>query len=72
MNFHKFTNDYSEGAHPRILEAMINANLTQNPGYGLDSHCEKARELIIKRVQRPRRRPLRSGCPLSGRRNSDK
>ena len=53
MNFHKFTNDYSEGAHPRILEAMINANLTQNPGYGLDSHCEKARELIIKECSGP-------------------
>lgn len=48
MNFHKFTNDYSEGAHPRILEAMIRANLSQNPGYSLDSHCENARELILK------------------------
>ena len=48
MNFHKFTNDYSEGAHPRILEALISANLSQNSGYGLDSHCEKARELILK------------------------
>ncbi len=48
MDFHKFTNDYSEGAHPRILEALINANLSQNSGYGLDSHCEKARELILK------------------------
>ena len=35
---YSFTNDYSEGAHPRILEAMMNANLTQNVGYGLDAH----------------------------------
>ncbi len=26
---YSFNNDYSEGAHPKILEAMINANLIQ-------------------------------------------
>ena len=31
---YSFANDYSEGAHPRILEAMMNTNLEQNPGYG--------------------------------------
>ncbi len=47
---YSFKNDYSEGAHPRILEALINANLTQNDGYGLDGHSENARELIRKAV----------------------
>lgn len=49
---YSFNNDYSEGAHPKILEAMINANLTQNAGYGLDSHCIKAAELIKKEIRR--------------------
>lgn len=47
-----FTNDYSEGAHPRILEALIQANLEQNTGYGLDGHCLHAAELIKKECNR--------------------
>ena len=42
---YSFNNDYSEGAHPKILEAMMNCNLVQNGGYGLDTHCENARRL---------------------------
>lgn len=49
---YRFSNDYSEGAHPRILEAMMNCNLEQNIGYGMDSHCEHARELIKKECGR--------------------
>lgn len=49
---YSFNNDYSEGAHPRILEAMLNANLTQNSGYGLDTHCANARTLIRREIGR--------------------
>lgn len=49
---YSFNNDYSEGAHPKILEAMIQANLIQNGGYGLDDHCAHARELIQKEISR--------------------
>lgn len=49
---YSFNNDYSEGAHPKILEAMINANLTQNTGYGLDVHCLRAAELIRQEIRR--------------------
>lgn len=49
---YSFNNDYSEGAHPRILEAMMNANLIQNPGYGLDSHCAHAAALIKQETKR--------------------
>lgn len=49
---YSFTNDYSEGAHPRILEALMNANLEQNDGYGMDSHCEHAIQLIKKECGR--------------------
>ncbi len=50
---YSFTNDYSEGAHPRILQAMMEANLTQNKGYGLDSHSDHARELIRQEIRHP-------------------
>ena len=49
---YSFANDYSEGAHPRILEAMMNTNLEQNPGYGKDGHCERAARLICKECGR--------------------
>lgn len=49
---YSFNNDYSEGAHPRILQAMMEANLIQNPGYSLDSHTEHAKELIKKEIKR--------------------
>lgn len=49
---YSFNNDYSEGAHPKILEAMMNCNLAQNGGYGLDTHCENARRLIKEEIGR--------------------
>lgn len=47
-----FMNDYSEGAHPRILEALVNTNSEQHVGYGMDERCEKASDLIKKRIGR--------------------
>ena len=41
-----FNNDYSEGCHPKILEAMARTNFEQTPGYGMDSHCARAAEKI--------------------------
>lgn len=41
-----FENDYSEGAHPRILERLIETNMEQLPGYGTDVYCERAKEKI--------------------------
>ena len=35
-----FENDYSTGAHPRILEALAATNLEPAPGYGSDRFCE--------------------------------
>lgn len=49
----KFTSDYMEGAHPRILEALAIANMEKNEGYGRDGHCERARELIRSACQAP-------------------
>ena len=50
---YSFCNDYSEGAHPRILEALMQNNLIQNTGYSLDSHSDHARELIQKEIKCP-------------------
>ena len=41
-----FTCDYSEGAHPKILERLAATNLEQLPGYGVDHYCESAKAKI--------------------------
>jgi len=47
---YSFMNDYSEGAHPRILELLAKSNLEQNVGYGEDIHCNRARDYIKKLI----------------------
>lgn len=46
-----FFDDYSEGAHPRILDTLSRTNLDQEPGYGEDSLCREAIRLIKEKVQ---------------------
>ena len=41
-----FNNDYAEGCHPKVLEALIKTNMEQAPGYGTDDHCRSAAERI--------------------------
>ena len=41
-----FENDYSEGAHPKILQRFVETNLEQVPGYGRDPYCDSAKENI--------------------------
>ena len=41
-----FENDYSEGAHPKILQRFVETNLEQVPGYGSDPYCDSAKEKI--------------------------
>ena len=43
---YSFRNDYSEGAHPQVLQALTDTNLVQTCGYGVDPICEEARDLI--------------------------
>ncbi|MGN6713153.1 threonine aldolase family protein [Anaerocolumna jejuensis] len=45
---YSFMNDYSEGAHPKVLELLMKSNLEQNAGYGEDTHTAKAKEYIKK------------------------
>ena len=46
----RFDCDYTEGAHPRILQALADTNFEQTCGYGEDAHCENARALIKKAI----------------------
>ncbi|KDR95486.1 L-threonine aldolase [Peptoclostridium litorale DSM 5388] len=39
---YSFKNDYSEGAHPRILNALMESNMVQEEGYGYDRHTQNA------------------------------
>lgn len=48
-----FNNDYSEGAHPAILQALAAENLHQNPGYGTDVHCAAAAARIRELAECP-------------------
>ena len=41
-----FHNDYSEGCHEKVLEALAGTNLEQTPGYGTDDYCAKAADMI--------------------------
>lgn len=43
-----FENDYCEGAHPAILQRLLETNMEKLPGYGTDRYCESAREKIKK------------------------
>ncbi|WP_409305041.1 threonine aldolase family protein [Peribacillus sp. SCS-155] len=47
---YSFKNDYSEGAHPRILNALIESNMEQEEGYGEDRYSREAIELLKERL----------------------
>ena len=48
-----FSSDYQEGAHARVLDALVATNMEQSSGYGTDEHCERARSLIREACQAP-------------------
>ena len=48
-----FKNDYSEMAHPKILEALSAIGNKQFEGYGLDEYSASAAELIRKKINTP-------------------
>ena len=41
-----FRSDYSQGAHPKVLEALNSTNPEHTDGYGIDPHCEHAAAII--------------------------
>ena len=50
---YRFTNDYSEGCHPRLLEALTAINTQGNFGYSTDPHCANAVRLIQSAIGHP-------------------
>ena len=48
-----FNNDYSHGAHPAVLQALVDTNMEPQPGYGTDVHTERAKQLIREACQAP-------------------
>jgi len=47
---YSFKNDYSEMAHPAVLEALAAIGTKQFEGYGLDEYSEDAAKLIRKKI----------------------
>ncbi|MCL1975148.1 MAG: aminotransferase class V-fold PLP-dependent enzyme [Firmicutes bacterium] len=47
---YSFRNDYSEGAHPAVLNLLQETNFVQSIGYGEDEYCLKAKELILQEM----------------------
>ena len=49
-----FASDYTEGAHPKILERLTETNFVQVTGYGTDEFCESAADKIRKACSCPK------------------
>ena len=41
-----FNSDYTEGAHPLVLQKLVDTNLEQTSGYGTDDYCRQAADKI--------------------------
>ena len=50
---HNFRNDYSEMAHPMVLEALSAVGKTQFEGYGLDEFSMRAADLVRSKISAP-------------------
>ena len=48
-----FVNDYCEGAHPAILQKLLETNMEKLSGYGTDKYCDSAKEKIRKACSCP-------------------
>lgn len=48
-----FENDYNAGAHPKVLQRLVETNMVPASGYGADDFCDAAKEKI----------KLACGCP---------
>lgn len=48
-----FENDYSFGAHPAVLKALVDTNMEPMTGYGEDEHSKHAKQLIREACQAP-------------------
>ena len=49
----RFECDYATGAHPQVMDKLMETNLEECPGYGVDPHCARAAELLKELCQAP-------------------
>jgi len=52
-SMYNFRNDYSEGAHPNILQKLIETNIQQQPGYGEDEYSLQAKHILQQKIENP-------------------
>lgn len=50
---YSFKNDYAQGAHPNILQKLIESNMEQQGGYADDVYTQEAVALIKKKINNP-------------------
>ncbi|MGN0067370.1 MAG: threonine aldolase family protein [Bacteroides sp.] len=48
MNQIHFDTDYMEGAHPDVMQRLVESNLEQTTGYGTDPYTQQAKGLIME------------------------
>lgn len=48
-----FENDYNEGVHPKLLQALIDTNTINQSGYGLDDYTAQAIDKILQAIDCP-------------------
>ena len=48
-----FTSDYTTGAHPEVMERLVQTNLEHTVGYGADHYCAEAKKLIREACKAP-------------------
>ena len=48
-----FESDYTRGAHPKVLERLVQTNMEQTSGYGSDEYCNLAKNKIRKACNCP-------------------
>ena len=46
-------NDYSLGAHPKVMDALVETNLNLSDGYGMDEYCKEAADYIKELIKCP-------------------
>ncbi len=52
MTMLSFECDYNNGAHPAVLQALVSANDTKQPGYGQDEYTLSAKQKIRESIGR--------------------
>lgn len=48
-----FMNDYGEGAHPIVMQRLMETNMEHTCGYGLDAYSLRAQKLICEKCGQP-------------------